>query len=255
MSILDRFRLDGQVAVVTGSGRGIGEGIAAGLAEAGASVVVAARRTHEIEAVAETIRAAGGQAMALTTDFLEVDQIEALADATVAEFGKLTIWVNNVGGAQDRTARTILGTPEKAWDNQIALNLKSVWAGARAANRVMGEEGGVIVNISSAAARQPSPMNGPYAAAKFGVNSLTMTLAAELAPRVRVVGVSPGPIPTEVMIEYTGMSEEQLRQGLGSMLPLQRIGEPEDVAAAVVYLASPAASWVTGATLSVTGGS
>ena len=77
-------------------------------------------------------------------------------------------------------------------------------------------------------------MNGPYAAAKFGVNSLTMTLAAELAPRVRVVGVSPGPIPTEVMIEYTGMSEEQLRQGLGSMLPLQRIGEPEDVAAAVV---------------------
>ena len=190
MSILDRFRLDGQVAVVTGSGRGIGEGIAIGLAEAGAAVVLAARRTHEIEAVAEKVRAAGGQALARTTDFLEVDQIEALADAAVAEFGKLTIWVNNVGGAQDRTARTILGTPEKAWDNQVDLNLKSVWAGARAASRAMGEEGGVIVNISSAAATKPSPMNGPYAAAKFGVNSLTMTLAAELAPTVRVVGVA-----------------------------------------------------------------
>ena len=254
MSILDRFRLDGHVAVVTGSGRGIGEGIAVALAEAGAAVVVAARRTAEIEAVAERIRAGGGRALARTTDFLSVEETEALADTTVAEFGKLTIWVNNVGGAQDRTARTILGTPEPAWDNQIALNLKSVWAGARAASRVMGDEGGVIVNISSAAATNPSPMNGPYAAAKFGVNSLTMTLAAELAPRIRVVGVSPGPVPTEVMIEYTGASEEQLRAGIGSQVPLGRIGEPEDVAAAVVYLTSPAASWVTGTTLSVTGG-
>ncbi len=255
MSILDQFRLDGQVAVVTGSGRGIGEGIAVGLAEAGAAVVVAARRTNEIEAVAEKVQVAGGQALARTTDFLEVDQIEALADAAVAEFGKLTIWVNNVGGAQDRTARTILGTPEKAWDNQIDLNLKSVWAGAKAANRAMGEEGGVIVNISSSAATKPSPMNGPYAAAKFGVNSLTMTLAAELAPRVRVVGISPGGVPTEVLMEYSGLSEQELRERGGANVPLGRMGEPEDIAAAVVYLTSPAASWVTGTTLSVTGGS
>ncbi|MFN0096739.1 MAG: SDR family NAD(P)-dependent oxidoreductase [Dehalococcoidia bacterium] len=253
MSILDSFRLDGQVAVVTGGGRGIGEGIALALAEAGADIVVAARRTAEIEAVAAKVRALGRRAMAVPTDVLDLAALEHLAATTVAELGKLTIWVNNAGGAQDRTMRSLGDTPEAAWDNQIDLNLKAVWAGSNAAARTMAE-GGVIVNISSVAGFKPSPVNGPYAIAKAGVNNLTMTLAAELAPRIRVVGVAPGPIPTEVMFEATKLSEEQLHAMIGPSLPMKRLGTPADVAAAVVYLASPAASWVTGATLSVSGG-
>jgi 7-alpha-hydroxysteroid dehydrogenase len=254
MSVLDSFRLDGEVAVVTGGGRGIGEGIALCLAEAGADVVVAARRTAEIDAVAASVRALGRRALAVTTDVLDAAALDRLAQATVDAFGKLTIWVNNAGGAQDRTARTLAGTPEAAWDNQIDLNLKAVWAGAAVAARHMAG-GGNIINISSVAAGKPSPMNGPYAAAKAAVDSLTRTLAAEHAPAIRVNGVAPGPIPTEVMLEYTRLSEEQLHSMLGPQMPLKRLGNPRDIGAAVVYLCSPAASWVTGHTLVVSGGS
>ena len=160
--------------------------------------------------------------------------------------------MSNAGGAQDRTARTVIDTPEAAWDNQIDLNLKAVWAGARAAAKQM--TGGSIINISSVASYKGSPMNGPYAVAKAGVNNLTMTLALELAPKIRVNGIAPGPIPTEVMFEYTKMTEEQLAAAIGPSLPMKRLGDPRDVGAAVVYLASPAASWVTGHTLVVSGG-
>ncbi len=253
MSILDDFRLDGLVAVVTGGGRGIGEGIAIALAEAGADVVVAARRKDEIEAVAGRVRALGRRALAVPTDMLDLAAIDALAQAAVDGLGRLDIWVNNAGGAQDRTARTLEGTPEAAWDNQLDLNLKAVWAGAASAARRMAN-GGSIINISSIAAGKPSPMNGPYSAAKAAVDSLTRTLAAEHAPLIRVNGVAPGPIPTEVMLEYTKLSEEQLHAAIGPGVPLKRLGAPRDVAAAVVYLASPAASWVTGHTLVVSGG-
>ena len=194
MTLLDKFRLDGQVAVVTGSGRGIGQGIAEGLAEAGAAVVVAARRTHEIEAVADGIRRAGGKALAVTTDFLDVEQIEALADAAVSASTAVSR-SGSTTSAVPRTARPARSSrrPRRPGTTRSTSTLKSVWAGARAAARAMGDTGGVIVNISSAASTKPSPMNGPYAAAKLGVDSLTLTLAAELAPGIRVVGVSPGP--------------------------------------------------------------
>ncbi len=256
MNIIDRFRLDGQVAVVTGGGRGIGEGIALGLAEAGAAVVVAARRTHEIEAVADRIRALGGRALAVTTDVMEIDQVQSLAQQTVDEFGKLTCWVSNAGGADDRVPRTLLEMPERQWDFQMNLNLKAVWTGAQAAAAVMEDWHGTIINISSAAAGRASPHNGPYAVAKSGVNNLTQTLAAELAARgIRVNGVSPGPIPTEVFLEFTRMTEADIPE-MGKRLgvPLGRVGTPDDIAPAVVYLASDASSWMTGQTILISGG-
>jgi len=257
MSILDRFRLDGQVAVVTGGGRGIGEGIALGLAEAGADVVVAARRSHEIEAVADRIRALGRRALAVTTDMMEIDQVQALAHRTLEEMGALTCWVSNAGGADDRVPRTFLDMPERQWDFQMNLNLKAVWTGAQAAGNIMKERGGgTIINISSQAANRASPHNGPYAVAKSGVNNLTQTLAVEMAPLgIRVNSVSPGPIPTEVFMEFLNITEDDV-PGLGRKLgvPLGRVGTPEDIAPAVVYLASDASSWMTGKDIVINGG-
>ncbi len=257
MSILDRFALDGQVAVVTGGGRGIGEGLALGLAEAGADVVVAARRTEEVEAVAEKVRALGRRALGVTCDVMEMEQVEALAQKTFSDMGGLHCWVSNAGGADDRVPRTLLDMPERQWDFQLNLNLKAVWSGAQAAGRIMQDNGGgTIINISSAAANNASAHNGPYAVAKSGVNNLTQTLALEMAPLgIRVNGVSPGPIPTEVFLEFLQLEEKDIPEmGKRFQIPLGRVGTPEDIAPAVVYLASDASSWMTGQTMLIRGG-
>lgn len=257
MNIIDSFRLDGQVAVVTGGGRGIGEGIALGLAQAGADVVLAARRTAEIEAVAEKVRATGRRALAITTDMMEIEQVQALAEKTFSDMGALSCWVSNAGGADDRVPRTFLDMPEKQWDFQLNLNLKAVWTGAQAAGNIMKDNGGgTIINISSQAANRASPHNGPYAVAKSGVNNLTQTLATEMAPLgIRVNAVSPGPIPTEVFLEFTKMTEEDIpKMGKQFGVPLGRVGTPEDIAPAVVYLASQASSWLTGQDIVINGG-
>ena len=257
MTILDQFKLDGHVAVITGGGRGIGEAIALGMAEAGADIVVAARRTEEIEAVADKIREIGRKALSITTDMMEIEQVQALADQTARDMGALSCWVSNAGGADDRVPRTFLEMPERQWDFQLNLNLKAVWTGAQAAGNIMKEQGGgSIINISSQAANRPSPHNGPYAVAKSGVNNLTQTLAVEMGPLgIRVNSVSPGPIPTEVFLEFTGMSEDDIpNMGKQFGVPLGRIGMPEDIAPACVYLASPASSWMTGQEIIINGG-
>ena len=257
MSILNRFALDGQVAVVTGGGRGIGEGLALGLAEAGADVVVAARRTEEVEAVAEKVRALGRRALAVTCDVMDMDQVQALAQKTLEEMGGLNCWVSNAGGADDRVPRTLLDMPERQWDFQLNLNLKAVWSGAQAAGRIMKDNGGgTIINISSAAANNASAHNGPYAVAKSGVNNLTQTLALEMAPLgIRVNGVSPGPIPTEVFLEFLNLEEKDIPEmGKRFQIPLGRVGTPEDISPAVVFLASDASSWMTGQTMLIRGG-
>lgn len=257
MALLDRFSLDGQVAVVTGGGRGIGEGIALGLAEAGADVVVAARRSQEVEAVAEKIRQRGRRALAVSCDVMHIEQVRELAQRAHAEMGRLDCWVSNAGGADDRVPRTFLEMPERQWDFQLNLNLKAVWTGAQAAARIMKDHGGgTIINISSVASGRASPFNGPYAVAKSGVDNLTQTLAAELAEHgIRVNGVAPGPIPTEVFLEFMKLTEADIPElGKRFNIPLGRVGSPEDIAPAVVYLASGASSWMTGQTVRICGG-
>lgn len=257
MGILDRFGLDGEVAVVTGAGKGIGRAIAIALAEAGADVALASRTQADLDAVAAEITALGRRALPLATDATDAGALERLAAQTVATLGKLTIWVNNAGGIPDGTPRYLTRTPEENFDAQIALNLKAVWMGSSVAARHMAEAGGAIVNISSRSAFGPQVKNGPYGAAKAAVNSLTSTLAIEVAPKIRVNAVAPGPVPTENFDDCMGTDTPEKREKLLGMIniPMGRYGDPEDIAAAVVFMASPAASWVTGQCLYVTGGS
>ena len=258
MSILDQFKLDGDVAVVTGGGKGIGRGIVLALAEAGADVAVAARNKDEVEAVAEEVRAMGRNAIAVPTDVTNLDSIKNLGGRTVNELGKLSIWVNNAGGLPDGTPRYLTRTPEDKFDAQIDLNLKAVWAGCVEAAKHMSENGGAIINISSSSSRgmRGNLKNGPYGASKAAVNSLTATFALEMAPDIRVNAVAPGPIATQNFIDSMKMTTPEREAELMEymQIPMKRIGDPEDIGAAVVYMASSASKWVTGQTLFVTGG-
>lgn len=254
MTVLDLFKLDGQVAVVTGGGKGIGRGIALALADAGADVAVAARSRADVDAVAEEIGRRGRRAAAYVVDVTATVELDQLAESAMAHFGKLTIWVNNAGGLPDATPRYLTRTPEDRWDAQMNLNLKAVWAGATAAARQM-KEGGVIINTSSRAAFGGHIKNGPYAAAKAAVNSLTQTLALELAPRIRVNAIGPGPIRTQNFDESIRLDDQKAEEFRKSLnIPLTRYGTPEDIGAAAVFLASPAAGWITGQCLFITGG-
>lgn len=246
------FSLAGRVAVVTGAGRGIGEGIARALAGAGARIVVAARRTAEIEAVAAQIRADGGDAIAVTTDVTDDAAVDALARAAIEHHGSLSIWVNNAGGSPDRMPMTQLS--RQAWDDCIALNQTAVWIGIVTAAKYM--ETGSIINISSGAGTGPVPGSGHYGAAKAATNSLTQTASAELAPRIRVNGIAPGAVPTEIFRKAVGIetAEELDAAEKAWNIPMGRFGTPLDMGACAVFLCSEAASWITGETIRVGGG-
>lgn len=251
--MLDRlFGLDGEVAVITGAGRGIGEGIAKVFAAAGAHVVLAARRTHEVERVAEEINSANGSALAVSTDVTDSAAVRNLGETAVKHFGKLNIWVNNAGGSP--LQMPLMDLPAEEWDATLALNLSAVFHCTRMAAELM-EDGGRVLNISSIAARNAIAGSGHYSAAKVGVNMLTEAFANELGPRVRVNCIMPGAVPTEIMMKAMKLTEADLPK-LNKMLklPAGRLGTPEDLGAAALYLCSPAASWVTGQSIAIDGG-
>jgi 7-alpha-hydroxysteroid dehydrogenase len=259
MGVLDLFKLDGKVAVITGAGKGIGRGIALALADAGADIAVASRSKDELDRVVKEVQERGRRAIAVPTDVTKMEFLENLAKRAQDELGGLDIWVNNAGGLPDGTPRWLTRTSEEQFMAQIDLNIKAVWAGCVVAAKAMGENGGAIVNISSRAAKDMGPnlKNGPYGASKSAVNSLTATFSRELAPKIRVNAVAPGPIPTENFIDsmkmHTPEREAELKEYI--KLPLERWGTPEDIGAAVLYMVSPASGWVTGQCLYVTGGS
>ncbi|WP_295531758.1 SDR family NAD(P)-dependent oxidoreductase [Novosphingobium sp. Chol11] len=256
MNILDAFRLDGEVAVVTGGGKGIGRGIAIGLAQAGAAVVVASRTQSDLDEVVAAIAGMGGKALAVVTDATDKASLENLGQKAAAHFGSITIWVNNAGGIPDATPRYLVKTSEASWDAMMDLNLKAVWMGAVVAANHMRDDGGAIVNISSRAAMGPQVKNAPYGAAKAAVNSLTASLAGELAPKIRVNAVAPGPVLTQNFEECLKIENDEQRAAVLELMgiPLKRYGRTDDIAAAVLFLASPASSWISGQCLYVSGG-
>jgi len=245
------FSLSGEVAVVTGGGSGIGEGIAKVLAKAGASVVCAARSTAEIERVAEEIRVDGGNAIAVTTDITIEEQVEALAQEALDHFGRLDIWVNNAGGSPVQVPLVDLDKEE--WDRTLGLNLTAIYLCVRGAVKRMSV-GGRIVNVSSLASQDVYEGSGHYSAAKAGVNMLTKTLAHELGPDIRINAILPGFVPTKVMMEALKIGDADLPDLLKTLnLPTERLGSPDDMGVAILYLVSKGATWVTGQCLRVAG--
>lgn len=250
----ERFRLDGQVAVVTGGGRGIGRGIALAMADCGADVVVMARRQADVDAVAAEVRARGRRALALSVDVMDFTQMPAALDRVVRELGRLDIMVNNAGGNLDRKMHALPDISIDKFDEQLDLNMKTkFWGTQQAALRM--QHGGRVINIISVAAHRASPGFGVYSAANMGMIALTRTFAAELAPRgITVNCIAPGVVVTDMLVETMKIGEQEAQDMFAKTIPLGRTGTPEDCAAAAVFFASPAAAWITGQFIDVSGG-
>jgi 7-alpha-hydroxysteroid dehydrogenase len=248
--ILDRFRVDGKVAVVTGAGRGLGAATARALAEAGADVVISSRTVEDLEMVAKAIEGCGRRAVTVPADLSDTEAVTGLVGTAVAELGGVDIVVNNVGGTMPRP---FLDTSEGFFERAFHFNVTTAVALTQAATPVMLERGGgSVVNISSVLGRVPGRGYLAYGTAKGALAHATRLLAADLAPRIRVNAVSVGAVTTsalEVVVDDDG-----LRGRVEAATPLRRIGDPEEVAAAVLFLASPAGGYVTGRVLPVDGG-
>jgi 7-alpha-hydroxysteroid dehydrogenase len=248
--ILDRFRLDGKVAIVTGGGRGIGAGIALAFAEAGADVALGARTLAEVEAVAAQIRALGRRALALPCDVMERAQLESLVEHTAKELGRIDLVVNNAGGAP---WKPFLQTSERMFEEAYRFNVTSAFLLSRFAVPRMLEHGsGAILNVSSAMGRVTDRGFSAYGAAKAALSHLTRLLATELAPKIRVNALAVGAVETSALAPF--LKAEGMREKMESLTPLGRIGQPEDIAAAALWLVSDAGSWVTGKVVEVDGG-
>jgi dehydrogenase/reductase SDR family protein 4 len=243
---LPDFTLDGKVALVTGAKRGIGKAIALTFAEAGANVVICGRTLPDLESVAEEIRALGRNSLAVKTDVTVKSEVQSLVDRTVKEFGTIDILVNN---AVVYAAGPLVELSEEDWDNTVGIGLKGYYLCSQAVAPVMMEKRqGSIINMSSTAGIRPTGRQGAYSVIKAGGIMMTKLLAAELAEyNIRVNALAPTVVKTE-------RTNEELLKGFVTQLPLRRLTEASELAAAALFLASDASSYVSGHTLIVDGG-
>jgi 7-alpha-hydroxysteroid dehydrogenase len=255
MSIIGRFRMDGEVALITGGGGGLGGAIARAFADCGADVAVVGRTAAPLEKVREDVQARGRNCAVITGDVTAPGAAQKMVEECIAKLGKLGILVNNVGGiAGDEQPLPAMEMSEDSWTAQIELNLNSVWRLTKVAVPRM-TEGGVIINMSSIKAFKPAGGSGAYAAAKAALNNLTAALSVDLAPRFRVNAIAPGPVPTEAFMSKRNVTEADFSRVAREWgVPLGRLGNPDDVASVALLLASPAGSWITGQTIVVAGG-
>ena len=249
--ILDRFRLDGQVAVITGAGRGLGAAVALAFAEVGADVVISSRTEAQLDGVAAQVRDLGRRAHVVVADLADANATATLAQTAVDVFSRLDIVVNNVGGTMPST---LLATTTKDLRDAFVFNVVTAHALTTAAVPLMLEHsgGGSIINMTSTMGRLPGRGFAAYGTAKAALAHYTRLTALDLCPRIRVNAIAPGSILTSALEIVAG--NEDLRAPMEKATPMRRLGEPTDIAAAALYLASPASAYVTGKTLEVDGG-
>jgi len=250
---IDKYRLDGRVALITGGSRGIGRAAALGFAEAGADVAIASRKFPDLETVAEEIRRFGRKALPVAVHVGRMEDMSDLVARITSEFGKIDILVNNAGTAPAMSFA--LDVEERLWDSIMNLNLKGLFFLSQAVARVMKEHGGgKIINVASMDAFRPEPGIGTYAISKAGVIMATKVMALEWAQyNIHVNALAPGNVHTRLgdsrflaMPEYEG---EMIKK-----TPLGRIADPDEMVGALIYMASDASSFMTGECISVDGG-
>ncbi len=248
--IQDRFRLDDQVAIVTGAGRGIGAATAVALAEAGADVLLSSRTVEQLEEVAAQVEAAGRKAVVVAADLSDLDAVAGLAAAAAEAFGRIDVVVNNVGGSMPRP---FMDTSPRRLLEAFSWNVATGHALTRAAVPVMLETGGgSVVGISSMMGRSAARGFVAYGTAKAGLSHWTRLAAQDLAPRIRVNAIAVGSVATSAL--EVVLQDDGLRTTMESNTPLRRIGHPDEIAATVLYLASAAGGYVTGKVIEVDGG-
>lgn len=250
MGVLERFRVDGTVAIVTGAGRGIGAGCALALAEAGADVVLTARTEEQLRAVAKEVENLGRRAVVVPADANDVDALAALVSTARDELGGVDIVVNNAGGT---APRPLLDTSAGYLERAFHFNVTTAFALTKAAVPAMLERGGgAVVNISSAMGRMADRGMLAYGTAKAALAHMTRLAASDLAPRIRVNAIAVGSVATSALEIVT--TDEGMRTAMEQATPLKRLGEVEDIAACCLWLASPAGGFVTGKVVEVDGG-
>ncbi len=249
MTLLERFRMPGQVAIVTGAGRGIGRGIALAFAEMGADVVCAARTEAEIGETAAKARSFGRRALPLRCDVTDPAELQGVVDRTMKDFGRIDLLVNNAGGYPPMS---LLDTELSSWEWCVKFNLTSAFLLTRmCVPHMLAGGGGAILNISSAAGRIVRKNFVAYGTVKAALSFMTKQLGAELAPRIRANALAVGAVDTSALRPFLN---DEIRGQMEAMTPMRRIGTVEDVSLAALWLCSPAGSWVTGKVVEVDGG-
>jgi NAD(P)-dependent dehydrogenase (short-subunit alcohol dehydrogenase family) len=255
---LSRFSLKGKVAIVTGGGRGIGRAIAQGFANAGAKVAIASRKMNDLEATAAEIKAFGGEALPVQAHLGKMDEINKMVSTVLDRFGRIDILANNAGTTP--AIATVLDSDERLWDTIINLNLKGLYFSSQAVARIMKKQGGgKIINITSIDGFKPEPGASIYSISKAGVQMVTRAFAAELAPfNIQVNAIAPGPISTKLLDSHwfhlPPEDAKRQKETMANMTPMGRIGEPDEIVGAAIYLASDASSYTTGTEIVIDGG-
>jgi 7-alpha-hydroxysteroid dehydrogenase len=247
--LLDRFGLDGRAAIVTGAGRGIGAASARALAEAGADVALIARTKGQLDEVADDLRGLGRRVLVFPGDVSELSNLDRLVEATMSEFGRIDVVVNNAGGSMPTP---FLDTSVRSFEQAFHFNVTTAFALTQSALPHLLVEGGAVVNISSAMGRLRDRGFAAYGTAKAALAHLTRLLAADCAPRVRVNAIAVGSVATSAL--EIVLTDERLRNEMIAQTPLRRLGEVEDISIGVLYLASDASSFVTGKVFEIDGG-
>jgi NAD(P)-dependent dehydrogenase (short-subunit alcohol dehydrogenase family) len=255
---LNQFSLKGKIALVTGGGRGIGQAIAFAFAKVGAKVVVTSRKAQDLEATAAEIKAFGGEAFPLPAHLGKLAEIQKMVNTVVDKYKRIDILVNNAGASP--SISSVLDSDERLWDTIMNLNLKGVYFVSQAVAKIMKNQGsGKIINIASVNGFNPEPGVSVYSVSKAGVRMITKAFASELTPfNIQVNTIAPGPISTKMMnSHWFHLSPEEAKKAkaeLEKLLPIGRIGLPDEIAGAAVYLASDASSYTTGTEIVIDGG-